>query len=277
MISLKINKALCGAKGEMNLELDLKIRQGEFLAISGESGAGKSTLLRILAGLEKAEGEVLVHGQDWEDIPVQKRQIGFVFQDFGLFENMSVEQNLLFVANDKELADELLDITQLSELKRRKPNTLSGGQKQRVALARAFMSRPNILLLDEPLSSLNHDMRLKLQKDILKLHQRFSCTTLMVSHDASDIYRMASRVIVMELGKIVKDGTAKEVFSTNTSHLKGEILEVKKDKIVILVGQQLIELEVSKDKKFNVGDYVDVGAYFDFCASANSGVQKIPQ
>ena len=262
MISLKINKALCGAKGKMNLELDLKIKQGEFLAISGESGAGKSTLLRILAGLEKAEGEVIVNGQNWRNFPVQKRQIGFVFQDFGLFENMSVEQNLLFVAKDRALADELLEITQLSELKRRKPSTLSGGQKQRLALARAFMSRPKILLLDEPLSALNHDMRLKLQNDILALHQRFGCTTLMVSHDASDIYRMASRVVVMELGKIVKDGTAKEVFSTDSSCLSGEVLEIQPNKVVVLVGQQLVELEVSDDKVLNIGDRIDIGAYF---------------
>ena len=264
MISLKINKALCGAKGKMRLELDLKIKQGEFLAISGESGAGKSTLLRILAGLEKANGEVVVNGQSWHNFPVQKRQIGFVFQDFGLFENMSVEQNLLFVDNDKALADELLEVTQLSELKKRKPNTLSGGQKQRVALARAFMNRPKILLLDEPLSALNPEMRIKLQKEILELHQRFGCTTLMVSHDASDIYRMASRVIIMELGKIVKDGTAKEVFSTDSSYLSGEILEVKKDKVVVLVGQQLIELEVSKNKQFKVGDHIKVDSYLAF-------------
>ncbi len=262
MIALKINKALCGAKGEMNLEVDLKIKQGEFLAISGESGAGKSTLLRILAGLEKADGEVIVNGQNWKDVPVQQRQIGFVFQDFGLFENMSVEQNLLFVSNNKELANELLNITQLSELKRRKPNTLSGGQKQRVALARAFMNYPKILLLDEPLSALNHEMRLKLQNDILALHQRFGCTTLMISHDASDIYRMASHIIVMELGKVIKEGTAKEVFSTNTSHLNGEVLEVQKDKIVVLIGQQLIELKVSKDKQFNIGERVEIQANF---------------
>ncbi len=262
MISLNINKALCGAKGEMDLEVDLQIKQGEFLTISGESGAGKSTLLRILAGLEKADGEVIVYGQNWKDIPVQKRQIGFVFQDFGLFENMSVEENLLFVSKNKELAEELLEITQLSELKKRKPNTLSGGQKQRVALARAFMNHPNILLLDEPLSALNHEMRLKLQKDILKLHQRFECTTLMVSHDASDIYRMASRVIVMELGKVIKDGTAKEVFSTDSSMLQGEVLEVQKDKIVVLVGQQLIELDVSKDRQFTIGEHVNIGANF---------------
>ena len=258
MIFLKINKALCGAKGEMTLELDLKIKQGEFLAISGESGAGKSTLLRILAGLENADGEVVVHGQDWKDIPVQQRQIGFVFQDFGLFENMSVEQNLLFVSNDKVLADELLNITQLSELKRRKPNTLSGGQKQRVALARAFMNRPKMLLLDEPLSALNHEMRLKLQKEIVKLHQRFDCTTLMISHDASDIYRMASRVMVMELGKVIKDGTAKEVFSTDNSLLQGEVLEIQKDKIVILVGQQLVELERLDYQELKVGDIVSL-------------------
>jgi len=264
MISLKINKALCGAKGEMSLEVDLEIEQGEFLAISGESGAGKSTLLRILAGLEEAEGEVVVDGQSWRNFPVQKRQIGFVFQDFGLFENMSVEQNLLFVAKDKTLAEELLKITQLSELKNRKPNTLSGGQKQRVALARAFMNRPKILLLDEPLSALNPEMRLKLQKEIVKLHQRFGCTTLMVSHDSSDIYRMASRVIVMELGKVIKEGTAKEVLSTDSSYLSGEVLEIQKDKVVVLVGQQLIELKVSKDKQLNIGDYIEIEGYLAF-------------
>ena len=264
MISLNINKALCGAKGEMNLEVDLKIKQGEFLAISGESGAGKSTLLRILAGLEDADGEVVVDGKSWHNVPVQKRQIGFVFQDFGLFENMSVEQNLLFVAKDRALAEELLEITQLSELKNRKPNTLSGGQKQRVALARAFMSRPKILLLDEPLSALNPEMRLKLQKEIVKLHKRFGCTTLIVSHDASDIYRMASRVIVMELGKVIKEGTAKEVFSTDSSCLSGEVLEIQKDKVVVLVGQQLVELKVSKDKQLNVGDHIELEGYLAF-------------
>ncbi len=264
MISLKINKTLCGAKGEMNLEVDLKIKQGEFLAISGESGAGKSTLLRILAGLEEAEGDVIVNGQNWRNFPVQKRQIGFVFQDFGLFENMSVEQNLLFVAKDRALAKELLEITQLRELKNRKPNTLSGGQKQRLALARAFMSRPKILLLDEPLSALNHKMRVELQKEIVKLHKRFGCTTLMVSHDASDIYRMASYVIVMELGKIIKEGTAKDVFSTNSSYLSGEILEVQKDIVVVLVGQQLVELKISNNKQFSVGDHIELESYLAF-------------
>jgi molybdate transport system ATP-binding protein len=168
MIKIDITKKLHGPVGDMRLYVRLSIKEGEFLALTGHSGSGKTTFLRVLAGLENAQGFIKVGDEIWLDgkksTPPQKRKIGFVFQDYALFPNMSVEENLLFVNNDKALADYLLEITELDKLKKRLPNSLSGGQKQRVSLCRALMNRPKILLMDEPLSALDPAMRLKLQK-----------------------------------------------------------------------------------------------------------------
>ena len=176
-MKLDFKKPLIGSNGEMLLDIDLNLTKGEFISISGASGSGKTTILRILAGLEEARGRIVVDDEVWLDknfsLPPQKRKIGFVFQDYALFSNMSVEQNLLFVDNDKNLADKLLSMTELSELKDRYPNTLSGGQKQRVSICRALMKKPKILLLDEAFSALDAVMRTKLQDDVLALHREF--------------------------------------------------------------------------------------------------------
>ena len=272
MIEISVKKALLGALGEMGLDVNLKIKAGSFTALFGESGSGKTTLLRILAGLEKAEGSILVNGETWLDekttLNAQKRHIGFVFQDYALFENMSVEQNLLFVKNDKDLSDKLLSLTHLQELKDRLPNTLSGGQKQRVALCRAFMNEPKLLLMDEPLSALDPAMRSQLQEDIQRLHENFNTTTIMVSHDPSEIYRLSQRVIVLNHGKIVNDATPKEFFLQSKGSQKftliGEVLElIKADVIyiaVVAIGQHIVEVVIDqKDADvFCVGDKVQV-------------------
>ncbi len=272
MINIAVNKELHGISENMRLDVNIEIRQGDFIALSGKSGSGKTTLLRILAGLEKAEGIIHVEDELWLDknycMPIQDRDIGFVFQDYALFENMSVIQNLLYVQKDKELAEHLLDITELSELKNRFPNTLSGGQKQRVAICRAMMKRPKLLLLDEPLSALDPSMRTKLQNEILALHKEFGTTTIMVSHDPSEIYRLASRVIVLENGEVINDGSAKDVLLRTQGSQKfsfeGELLEIKKVDVIyvaiIAIGQQLVEIVVSQDEAQNlkIGDFVNV-------------------
>ena len=216
MLSIDIHKSLHGSQGEMSLDVKLDIKQGEFVVLMGESGSGKTTLLRILAGLEKAEGTMVVEGNTWNNIAPQKRQIGFVFQDYALFENMSVEENLLFVNQDKALAQKLLTLTELTELASRNVKSLSGGQKQRVSLCRAMMNKPRLLLMDEPLSALDVKMRELLQHEIVKLHKAFGTTTIMVSHDAESTYALADRVIVLELGKVVKDGSKDEVLKKST-------------------------------------------------------------
>lgn len=272
MLKIDIHKGLKGSRGEMGLDIKLRIKEHDFIALSGESGSGKTTLLRILAGLEEASGSIVLGDEVWldnkTDLPTQKRGIGFVFQDYALFANMSVEQNLLYVNKDKVLAKHLLELTHLWELKDRLPSTLSGGQKQRVSLCRALMNRPRLLLMDEPLSALDPKMRTKLQEDILRLHKEFGTTTIMVSHDPSEIYRLANRVFVLDQGKIIREGTAKELFlkahGSQKFSLKGELLEIIKADViyiaVVAIGQQIVEvvLDDKEAKTLKIGQSVQV-------------------
>jgi len=274
MIDIHIQKKLHGASANMELNISLHIEEGAFIALSGKSGSGKTTLLRILAGLEEAQGEITVQKESWLSksvtLPPQKRGIGFVFQDYALFENMTIEQNLLFVQKDKALASHLLELTELTPLKNRYPNGLSGGQKQRVSIARALMKRPKILLLDEPLSALDPQMRTKLQNELLTLHKEFGTTTIMVSHDPSEIYKLASRVISLENGKIVDDGSPKEVLFQRKESQKlsfeGEVVEIKEDDAIyiaiVAIGQQLVEVVLSEEeqKRLEVGEHISLSA-----------------
>ena len=272
MVSIKVHKALKGSVGAMTLDVDLHIQAHSFVALAGESGSGKTTLLRVLAGLEDAQGLIDVDGALWLDahraLAVQKRDIGFVFQDYALFANMSVQENLLYVSKDEALLEELLEMTALSQLRDRLPHTLSGGQQQRVALCRAMMRRPKLLLMDEPLSALDPVMRLKLQHDILSLHKTFGTTTIMVSHDPSEIYRLADRVIMLDQGKVVQDGTPKEVLlktqGSQKFSLRGELLDIIKADViyigVVAIGQQIVEvvLDAKEAASFSVGEVVQV-------------------
>jgi molybdate transport system ATP-binding protein len=272
MIKIDISKKLHGSSGLMDLNIDLDIKEGDFVALSGKSGSGKTTLLRILAGLEEAQGSIKIGDALWLDgkrsLAPQKRKIGYVFQDYALFPNMSVEENLLFVTKDRALADHLLEITELDELKKRLPNTLSGGQQQRVSMCRAMMNRPKLLLMDEPLSALDPDMRTKLQNEILTLHKEFGTTTIMVSHDPSEIYRLASRVLVLDLGLIINDGKPREVLLKTQGSQKfsfeGELLDITKVDVIyvaiVSIGQQLVEVVVSSDeaKNLKIGQSVSV-------------------
>ena len=272
MISLNIKKELHGSNGVMNLDINLSLQNGEFVALSGVSGSGKTTLLRVLAGLEEAFGEIIVDGEIWlnEKIkkPIQKRDIGFVFQDYALFPNLSVIDNLLYVKKDKDLAKQLLNLTDLYELKNRYPNSLSGGQKQRVSLCRALMKRPKILLMDEPLSALDPHMRLKLQDEILTLHKEFKTTTIMVSHDPSEMYKLASRVLVLKDGKIIDDGLPKDILLKTQGSQKfsfeGVLLDIIKVDVIniaiVAIGQQIVEVVLSHDeaRKLQIGQKVNV-------------------
>lgn len=272
MISLNIKKELHGSNGVINLDINLSLQNGEFVTLSGVSGSGKTTLLRVLAGLEEAFGEIIVDGEIWlnEKIkkPIQKRDIGFVFQDYALFPNLSVIDNLLYVKKDKDLAKQLLNLTDLYELKNRYPNSLSGGQKQRVSLCRALMKRPKILLMDEPLSALDPHMRLKLQDEILTLHKEFKTTTIMVSHDPSEMYKLASRVLVLKDGKIIDDGLPKDILlktqGSQKFSLEGELLDIIKVDVIniaiVAIGQQIVEIVISNIEAQNliIGEKVNV-------------------
>ena len=257
-IYINVSKSLFGVQKKMKLEIELNIEKNDFLAISGESGSGKTTLLRIIAGLEEANGEMRVGDEFWLNknkfMPPQKRKIGFVFQDFALFPNMNVLENLLYVNKDKKLANKLLEMVGMKNLSERYPNTLSGGQKQRVALCRALMRKPEILLLDEPFSALDEKRKEELQNELYIFHKEFNLTTIMVSHSSTEIYKLANKMIEIKNGKIIKKGTPKEILlktrGSEKFSLKGKIIDIIKADIisiaVVSLGSHIVEIVISQ-------------------------------
>jgi len=243
MIEIDIHKPLFGSEGQMYLEVTLEIKEQSFIALTGKSGSGKTTFLRTLAGLEEAEGTIMIEGKRWLDgkksRKVQERQIGFVFQEYALFPNMTVLQNLLYVRDDKVLAEKLLEMTELSRLKSASITHLSGGQKQRASLCRAMMGHPKLLLLDEPFSALDHAMRIKLQSELLKMHHTFGTTTIMVSHDWGEIYRLGDRVLVLDAGKILDDYATSHL---EKSSFEAEVIGIKEQELVVMINGALVQL-----------------------------------
>lgn len=202
----------------MELYVEGEVGPEEFACFYGPSGAGKTTILRMIAGLTTPdEGFVRFGTTLWFDsktkihVPTRLRRAGFLFQDYALFPNMTVKRNVAYaLANKKDLAaaavNSMLDRVGIRALENQYPSMLSGGQKQRVALARTLMEKPNILLLDEPLCALDWEMRLKLQDDIAGIHKSFAIPTLMVSHDPTEIVKLADTVYCLEQGRIRKSG-----------------------------------------------------------------------
>ena len=280
MLSFNFKKALYAANGSMLLDIGFELNKGSFLAIYGASGAGKTTILRILAGLMVPDdGIISFRGESWLDttqnkiLPPQKRGIGFVFQDFALFPNRTVRGNLDFAlakGQPKTEIDELVSIMGLEELQKRYPSTLSGGQQQRVALARALVQRPKLLLLDEPMSAFGNEMRASIQNYILELHKKYNLTTILVSHDIAEIYKMADRVLVLNNGVIEKSGTPNQVFTNSQVSSKfqmiGTILEITLEDIAflvsVLVNGAIIKVIASKQdlENISIGDKVLVAS-----------------
>lgn len=256
----------------INIDIKFQVKLKSFVAISGKSGAGKSTLLRMIAGLQQSYGYIKVGDYIYQDdkynLCVQKRNIGYVFQNYALFPNMSVLQNLLFINKNMQKAMRLLDICEISHLKNENIAHLSGGQKQRVALCRAFMRQIDILLLDEPLSALDENLRAKLQQQILQLHKEFNTTTFMVSHDTSEIYKLADDVILLENGKVKKQASPTQMFlhtkGSQKFSFEGEILELRKVDVIIVativIAKQIVQIVLSEDEAcgLKVGDFVTV-------------------
>ncbi|MCQ8226177.1 MULTISPECIES: ABC transporter ATP-binding protein [Pantoea] len=202
--------------------IDFSAEEGEFVTLLGPSGCGKSTLLRCIAGLTDVDsGKVLLQGQDIVPLPPQKRTIGMVFQSYALFPNMTVEKNVAFGLKMQKLASgeiqkrvmEVLALVELTEFARRYPHQLSGGQCQRVALARSLVTRPRLLLLDEPLSALDARIRRHLREQIRHIQRELKLTTLFVTHDQEEALTMSDRIVLMNRGKIVQNGNAEMLYT----------------------------------------------------------------
>lgn len=221
VILLDFEKELITANGRLNLSVKAEVKPGSITVLFGESGAGKTTILRILAGLTQPDkglisigNNVLFDSQKGINIIPQQRNIGLMFQDYALFPNMTVSQNIQYAQTNKdpEQVKTLLETFGLTEFANRKPTKLSGGQKQRVALARAIARKPELLLLDEPLSAIDTKMRASLQDEILKIQKTFNTTILLVSHDLAEVFRLANHVLRIENAKITATGSPEEIF-----------------------------------------------------------------
>ncbi|MES2818011.1 MAG: ABC transporter ATP-binding protein [Pseudomonadota bacterium] len=203
-------------------DIECEIAQGEFVTLLGPSGCGKSTLLRCIAGLTPVNGgRILLDGQDLVPQPPQKRGIGMVFQSYALFPNMSVQQNVAFGlrmqkvegAAARQRVDEVLALVELGEFAQRYPHQLSGGQCQRVALARSLVTRPRLLLLDEPLSALDARIRKHLREQIRQIQRELGLTTVFVTHDQEEALVMSDRIVLMDKGRIVQSGDAETLYT----------------------------------------------------------------
>jgi iron(III) transport system ATP-binding protein len=207
-------------------DIFLTVYPGEFVCLLGPSGCGKTTLLRIIAGLDQhSQGRIIQGGQDVSHLPPSKRDFGIVFQSYALFPNLTAHQNIAYGLQNKKLpkaeiqtrVGELLDLVGLRGMGQKYPSQMSGGQQQRVALARALALSPGLLLLDEPLSALDAQVRVKLRAEIANLQRRLGVTTVMVTHDQAEALAMADRIVVMDKGYIAQIGTPQSVYQGPSS------------------------------------------------------------
>lgn len=256
-------------------DVSLKIKKGEFFSILGPSGCGKTTLLRMIAGfIYPDSGEIIVNNERIDKLPPEKRNVNTVFQNYALFPTMSVYDNVAFPLKLKGIAkDEIekevtkyLELVGLLEHKNKMPENLSGGQKQRVAIARALIGKPDVLLLDEPLSALDAKLRQKLLIELDTIHDEVGITFVFVTHDQEEALSVSDRIAVMNKGDILQIGTPNEIYEKpndefiadfigETNFLTGEITEVFEN-YALAKSDEIGEFKVELDKPVKPGDKV---------------------
>ena len=196
MLSLK-NINFYYGKNKILDDVSFNVDKGEIIAVLGSSGSGKSTLLNIICGLETvSSGSIFLNGKDITNLECEKRNIGLVFQDYALFPHLTVEKNVGFALKSSKdpIIDSMLDLVKMKSFKKRYPYELSGGEKQRVAIARSLAAKPSILLLDEPFSNLDANLKEEVRKDIKEILKKSNTTAVIVTHDIEDAYDLANRI-----------------------------------------------------------------------------------
>lgn len=257
--------------------VSMSVEDGEFVTLLGPSGCGKSTLLRMIGGFEEpTTGQIILNGQDVTYTPPYKREVNMVFQDYALFPHMTVGQNIAYglrmmgieKSECRDKAVEALTLVGLPDKIDQKPHQLSGGQRQRIALARAIVRRPKVLLLDEPLSALDANLREQMQVELKHLHEKVGITFIMVTHDQTEALVMSDRVIVMQNGLIAQDGTPDELydhpktpyvanFIGTTNFVPAKLLSRDNDRAVMDIGGTKLNAEIDAD--LDDGENLNVG------------------
>lgn len=262
MLRINIEQPMMTSHGQTTLKVDLNIPRGEFVCLSGVSGIGKTTLLRIISGLIKPERGTIEFGDDnWCDtynniyVSARRRHTALMFQDYALFPNMTTEEQIRYAQREKDPARiaQLLDSFNLTQLAARKAHQLSGGQRQRVALARALASEPSMLLLDEPFSALDKEIKLSLMELIADAHKQLGSITLMVCHDEHEIEALATSVLHFCFDELHKCRihSSLNVQQTNRASILKNIL--KKSKPDNQLVSCVLEQNITQKDKYNNG------------------------
>ncbi|MGX1307578.1 putative spermidine/putrescine transport system ATP-binding protein [Amorphus suaedae] len=213
--------------------MSMEIAEGTFVTLLGPSGCGKTTTLRMIAGLlDPSEGEITIKGRRMNDVPIHKRNLGLVFQNYALFPHKTISENVAFGLKYRDVgrADaerrvrEALELVQLPHVGDRYPKELSGGQQQRIALARALVIEPDVLLLDEPLSALDANLREDMRVELKRIQHRIGVTTVFVTHDQSEALAMSDRVVVMSDGRVEQIGAPEDVYNNPQSEFVARFL-----------------------------------------------------
>lgn len=258
--------------------IDLEIKAGEFFSILGPSGCGKTTLLRILAGfIEPDSGVVYLGDKDITNLPPNLRSTNTIFQKYALFPHLTVYENIAFPLRMKKMDSDYIDtevkkmlkMIELEEHASKKPNQLSGGQQQRVSIARALVNKPEVLLLDEPLSALDAKIRQNLLIELDNIHEEVGITFIFITHDQQEALSISDRIAIMNKGKVLQVGTPAEVYESpadmfvadfigENNFIEGEVISIDSETCATLKHERLGEIRFEMDRKVKIGDHVKV-------------------
>ena len=265
--------------------ININLEKGKFLCLLGPSGSGKSTILHSIGGFVDHEGEIILDGEDISKLEANQRKVSTVFQSLGLFSHMTVLDNVMYGlkfnqkslnANEKkELAYKNIAMVGLKGYEKRKPAALSGGEKQRVALARSLVVKPKLLLMDEPFSALDQKLREKMQLDIRRIHKEFDLTTIFVTHDQSEAFKMADEVIILSQGKIIDQGSAQRIYNNPANKKSLDFVGQKN-----IIGNSFVRPEKVKisdyGEEFIIKDIIFMGSTIElFVENANKKLKVL--
>lgn len=271
-----LNKSFDGVQVIKNM--NLQIKEGEFFSILGPSGCGKTTLLRILAGfIEPDTGTVYLGDKDITNLPPNLRTTNTIFQKYALFPHLTVYENIAFPLRMKKMDSDYIDtevkkmlkMIELEEHASKKPSQLSGGQQQRVSIARALVNKPEVLLLDEPLSALDAKLRQNLLIELDNIHEEVGITFIFITHDQQEALSISDRIAIMNKGNVLQVGTPAEVYESpadmfvadfigENNFIEGEVISIDSETCATLRNERLGEIRFEMDRKVKVSDHVIV-------------------